>query len=106
MNNSLESRFNKEIRNLYIRSKDEEGYQASYFLNMLENYGSVLTAKKLLIAKEAQSGFLKLMEKGRKDLTVEALILKDEYADLFTPEEIKAAKERIRNYQVNKKNVK
>lgn len=50
MENSIESKFNKDMRNLYLRSKDEEGYQVNYFLNMLENYGGVITAKKLIIA--------------------------------------------------------
>lgn len=58
-------------------------YRPSYFLQMLDNYGVVGTAIKLVMASKFHEGFTKLWELGRLDLTVEAIILQNPYNQLF-----------------------
>jgi hypothetical protein len=44
---------------------------------------------------QVSDGFTELWMRGRKDLTVEALVLRPEYADLFSADERKRASERL-----------
>lgn len=76
--------------------KREIGYSANRFLQMLHEHGGVGTAK-LLLAKQdlTTSGFTTLWEAKRLDQTMEFFILKDEYRDLFTPEERQTAWNRL-----------
>jgi hypothetical protein len=62
---------------------------------MLSDYGSLGTAHRLLASSEIHSGFTALYERGRLDLTVEALVVKPEFASLFTEDEIGIAKQRL-----------
>ena len=62
---------------------------------MLSDYGGLGTAHRLLASSEVSSGFTALYERGRLDLTVEALVLKLEFARLFTDEEVETARQRL-----------
>nr|MBA3533071.1 EVE domain-containing protein [Ardenticatenales bacterium] len=54
------------------------------------------TARRLLNAGNTSEGFTRLWELGRLDLTVEAIVLKPEFASLFSEEERTRARERLR----------
>jgi hypothetical protein len=84
------------MKDLYIRAKKEANYTAGYFLTMLSSYGGLGTAHRLLASSEVSTGFTTLFERGRLDLTVEALVVKPEFADLFSEDEVEAALERLR----------
>jgi len=62
---------------------------------MLSDYGGLGTAHRLLTSSDVASGFTALYERGRLALTVEALVLKPEFAGLFTDEEIETARQRL-----------
>jgi hypothetical protein len=83
------------MKDIYARAKSEANYTATYFLGMLSNYGGLETAHRLLAATELSSGFTALFERGRLDLTVEALVVRPKYADLFTEEELDIAQRRL-----------
>lgn len=83
----LERKFNIAMRDIYDNAKRECGYVATRFLQMLSEKGGVVTAKNLISKEGGTEGFTKLWEFGRLDLSVEALILKKEYRELFTEEE-------------------
>jgi hypothetical protein len=51
---------------------------------MLAELGPLETARKLLNAPAVSDGFSNLWDRGRLDLTVEALVLRPEFAPLFT----------------------
>lgn len=57
--------------------------------------GGVSAAKKHLAANNVLSGLLPLSEYGRIDLSVESLVLRDEYRSLFEPDELQEAKKRL-----------
>jgi hypothetical protein len=62
---------------------------------MLGDYGGLGTAHRLLASSEVSSGFAALYERDRLDLTVEALVVKSEFASLFTEDEIGIAQQRL-----------
>ncbi len=71
------------------------GYWASYFLRGVRNHGGVAYAHQLLQAAGTSDGFQRLADEHRLDLTVEALILRPAYAELFTDEERAVAASRL-----------
>ncbi|MET8046574.1 hypothetical protein ABZU75_03165 [Streptosporangium sp. NPDC005286] len=91
----MDVEFNEAMRSVYDRARAEANYHATYFLSMLAEHGSLATARKLLHAPAVSDGFAALWERGRLDLTVEALVVQPRFADLFTPAEIEIAHHRL-----------
>ncbi|AQT43237.1 hypothetical protein BBC0178_017850 [Bartonella apihabitans] len=90
---SLEDEFHKEMLAIYDKTLHEVGIRLPRFKQMVERNGGVKAAKKLLHSNSVSTGFSKLFEKGRLDLTVESLVANNEkWHPLFTEEEIKKAK--------------
>jgi hypothetical protein len=94
----LEINFHKDMINIYRRAKEECGYNATRFLQMVSNEGGLKTAKKLLATSEPSDGFTELWRNHRLDLAMENLVLKSEYQSLFTDQEIEIARERLKSY--------
>lgn len=72
------------------------GYWASYFLRGVRSHGGPEYARYLLRKRGVSDGFRRLSDEGRLDLSVEALVLKPEYAELFTDAERRTAAHRLR----------
>jgi hypothetical protein len=66
---------------------------------MLLEYGGVETARRLLRKDDVSDGFTTLWELKRLDLSVDAFVLRSEYAPLFTEEERGIARARLRQYE-------
>lgn len=92
----LEAQFEQEMLNIYERAKAELGYNASYFLQMVHQDGGLATAKALVNKKTVSDGYGVLAEKGRLDLTVEALVVQEPWQELFTEDELKRAQKRLK----------
>lgn len=90
-----EKEFDREMKLVYENAKTECNYIATRYLLMLNEYGGLNTAKRLLHGDKLSDGFIKLWECGRPDLTVEVLVIKPKYKSLFTEDEIKKAKRRL-----------
>ncbi|MEU0242604.1 DUF262 domain-containing protein [Nocardiopsis sp. NPDC006198] len=90
--------FGRAMLSVYERGKAEAGYTASFFLGMLSELGPLGTARKLLHAPAVSDGFANLWERGRLDLTVEALVLRPEFSPLFTEEELNRARTRLEQF--------
>lgn len=82
----------------YHVAKRELNYPATYFLRMLSDYGGVEAARRLLHSPTVSDGFVTLWEKGRLDLSVEAMVLQERFRSLFSPEELKIARKRLAQY--------
>jgi len=95
---SVAAEFEKAMYELYMRARTEAHYHPSYFRNMLAGRGGLATARKLLAAPTISDGFAALWERGRLDLTVEALVVQPRFAELFTPEEIEIARSRLEQF--------
>ncbi len=97
----FEARITKTISD----SARECRYTPHIFIEMRARYGTVEAIKMLLRKPIAASGFVRLWEKDRLDLTVESIILEPEWADLFTPEERQIAKRRLDEFKEKKPSI-
>ena len=88
-------RFDTAVRELSETWKHEVRYSATRFRQMVDRRGGVETARRLLSKPAVSSGFLKLKEAGKLELTMEYLILKSDFTSLFTFEERGIARGRL-----------
>ncbi|HWH30554.1 MAG TPA: hypothetical protein VNU26_16640 [Mycobacteriales bacterium] len=98
MTDDAERQFHRAMVEVYESAKRETGYNATRFLQMVSEQGGVATARQLLHAPHVSDGFTALWERGRLDLAVEAVMLRDEFEDLFTDEEFDIARQRLTDY--------
>ena len=94
----VEADFSQRMKAVYDRARSEAGYSASYFLSMLSQYGPQETAHKLLASSAISDGFAELWERGRLDLTVEALVVEPKFSELFSESEISIAQRRLEQF--------
>jgi hypothetical protein len=94
MTKNKEEKFNQAMLAIYDEAK-KVGVNLTQFRQMVYNLGGLEAAKRL-VNSNSTDGFAKLLLAGRSDLTVEALILKDEWKDLFTQSEIEKAQEKLK----------
>jgi hypothetical protein len=71
------------------------GYKPTGFMGMIANSNAFEAVRTLLHKREPSDGFSTLWEKGRLDLTVEAIVLKPEWRGYFTEDERKIARRRL-----------
>jgi hypothetical protein len=91
--------FDAAMFDIYKRAKTEAGYNATIFLGMLSDRGGLATAKFLINASKPSDGYTHLYERGRLDLTVEAMIVDNpKWHQLFSTEELARAKRRLADY--------
>lgn len=96
----IESQFDEAMFAIYRRAKDEAKYNATIFLNMLNDQGGLLTAKYLINADKPSDGYTALYLRDRLDLTVEAEVVEHKrWHSLFTEEELKRARDRLIAYR-------
>ncbi len=99
MEDDLKTQFHRRMLEIYERAAKECDYRATYFLRMVQDNGGFETACKLLLAPKLSDGFTALWEKGRLDLSVEAVALQAPWRDLFTSEELAIAEKRLRDLE-------
>jgi len=100
MAESVRKRFDIKMWNIYRRAYHEANYNATRFLQMLEQHGGFETARLLIHSTTVSDGYTALWERGRLDLTVEALIHDNpDYHPLFTDEELKIVRKRLTEYK-------
>lgn len=95
---ALEAEFAEVMKAIYERGRSEANYNASYFLGMLSQHGPRETANRLLAAPTVSDGFASLWERGRLDLTVEAVAEQPRFASLFTEDQIAVARRRLEQF--------
>ena len=101
MDKNLKLKFNIKMLNIYKLVKKECNYNATRYLQMVSEHGGLETARILLHSNKVSDGYTALRECDRLDLTVEALVIKMEWRELFTHEEINIAINRLKNYGFN-----
>lgn len=87
--------FNSAMIDIYRLALSECNYRPQAFLKMVVEIGGLPTAKRLLRTPNIQSGLFELHKCGRIDLSMEYLVTRDKYHDLFEPEEIFEAERRL-----------
>jgi len=95
---TLDSKFNSDMHEIYFTAKKELGYNATRFLQLVAEKGG-LQAARILISKDGGTyGFEVLWEHRRLDLSVEVHVLKEEYRELFTEAERAICKKRLEEF--------
>ena len=74
--------FHQDMLSIYEKAKEECNYTPTRFLETV-------------YSDKPQEGLYHLWELGRLDLSMEVLVLKEKYTDLFTDEEKIEAKRRL-----------
>lgn len=92
---STELKFTKVLRTACAES-ERIGYNPHEFAAMLDMYGGVRTAEKLVRSGSPQTGLKRLVELGRLDLSLEAVMLSDEFAHLFSQPDLDAAEWKLK----------
>ena len=93
-----ERAFHRQMIRIYEDAKRETGYNATRFLQMVSEQGGLATARQLLHSSNVSDGFTALWERKRLDLAVESVVLRPEFADLFTDGELDLARDRLQDY--------
>ena len=94
----VERRFAEAMLAIYRDAKGI-GYTPSVFLRMLHEKGAVQTARQLINAPQPSSGYTRLWELERLDLSVEAVVHDNaEWHQLFTEHELALCKRRLAAY--------
>jgi hypothetical protein len=89
-----EAQLTQELRGTYEAAR-KRGYVAPYFLQMLEEHGGVETAKRLLAKSEPQTGLFELWNLGLLHESMEAVVLREKFRELFTADELAEAYRRL-----------
>lgn len=90
----LERRFDAAMLDIY-HGAARLGYLPTRFLEMVQVYGGVETAHRLLATEKVQDGLGELFLLDRLDLTVEHHVLLPEFAPLFSGKELRTARARL-----------
>ncbi len=96
---TLSKQFDAAMFDIYRRAESEAGYNATIFLGMLNDRGGLSTAKYLINSAKPSDGYTNLYERGRLDLTVEAMVVENaKWHALFTSDELHKARRRLMAY--------
>lgn len=88
--NELEEEFERAIHQENVRSKPL-GYNPTRYRQMIDQYGGLNTAKRLLSKHEITQGLIDLYELDCLDESMEALVIQERFKPLFTESEIEEA---------------
>jgi hypothetical protein len=91
----LYSEFEREMWRLYEEPKAKYGYNATFYRRMLEQHGALATARRLAGDPKHHQGLTRLWELKALDLSVEALILREPWRQLFDAEVQSAARAKL-----------
>jgi hypothetical protein len=92
--------FERVMRDIFTQAT-KIGYKPTEFLHMIDRDGPLPTAKRLILSSAPSSGFTRLWELKRLDLTVEALALRKPWRRLFTADELERARQRLKKFEYN-----
>lgn len=96
MKSQLESEFHEEMISIYYKSGKATGYWPKRFLQKVRKVGGLQAAREWLSPETNLSpGLQRLAKERRIDLSMEALVLKEPWSQLFTEEEVEQARRRL-----------
>ena len=86
---TLEQQFQNELINQCQMAKSIcPAYNPMRFLQNIDQYGALKAVKELLRRNRPSDGLNVLADNGHLALTMEALVIKSRYGELFTDEEV------------------
>lgn len=112
MDKELIEQFHQKALQVYEDGKRETGYCGKRYLQKVRKDGGMNAAKSWLKRRSRNdtptSGFIKLVEYGRLDVSLEAQVIKEPWSRLFTTDELSVARNRLARYGYfdNKRSIK
>lgn len=100
----LKNKFNEEVMESIERIK-KEVYTPTRFIRMLHQHSdNAVEVVQKLVTKGSTLGMEKLWRQGKLELSVEAIVAKPEYKDLFPSEIVDTCKRKLKllGYNLNK----
>ena len=91
---NLEVQFHHAMIGIYEKAKEFQ-YYATYFKRMVDQYGGLNAAKRLLATRDVQDGFMRLWEWDQLDISMEAWVIQERFRPLFAEDEIAKALRRL-----------
>lgn len=94
----LEEQFHAAMLQIYERAAQlKPPYRATQFLKMVQGNGGKATADQLLATIKPSQGFTELFLRGKENLkiSVEYVVLKKPWRELFTKEQLATARKRL-----------
>ena len=86
---TLEKQFQEElIKKCELAQKQCTAYRGKRFLQSIEKFGGVKTAKELIRKNKLSDEFEVLVQAGLIGLTMEAVVIESQYGALFTDDEV------------------
>lgn len=101
MRTDISYKFDNKVFAIYENGKRYLNYNATRFLQKIRSDGGVAAAKFWLKPKKSNKptkGFLKLVDHGRLDISLEALVLKEPWNTLFTDQKLEIARKRLTHF--------
>jgi hypothetical protein len=92
------NQLNEAMLDIYHNAKRDAGYNATIYLQLLANRGPLDTARFLIHRDQPSDGYTALFERGRLDLTVEALVIQPQWGDVFDERDRAASRARLEAY--------
>lgn len=92
---AVEGAFDQAMLDIYSEAGRATRYWAGYFLRSVRKDGGLEAARKLLWKTGTSTGFERLKEESRLDLSMEALMLRPEFRELFSEAELGRASDRL-----------
>jgi len=71
------------------------GYNPTYMVRMVHDSGALGACQRLLATAEASEGFSRLWQLNHLALTIEDIVLRPQFAELFTDEQRAVARQRL-----------
>lgn len=97
----LENKFHSDMVEGIRTLTREIGYRAPRFAQMVGELGGVVAARRLLQGPRTSEGFQTLYRHRQLARSVEAWILRPEYAQIFTDDERSEARRRLEEHNFN-----
>lgn len=94
MTMSVTQDFEQKMRDSIAAARRDLNWSPSGWQQLIRVYGGIGAAKRLL-AQPISPGLTRLFMAERLDLSVEALVVRPRYAELFTDGEIATARRRL-----------
>ena len=91
----VERQFDQAMLDIYELAGRQTGYWANYFLRSVRKDGGLIAARKLLWKEGTSEGFERLKAERRLDLSMEALMLRPVFRELFSAAELTQAEDRL-----------
>lgn len=93
---SIEKELTNELFDDIRTMKKVFNYTPTVYIRMISQYGTIKAVKQLILKDDNTTGFTKLWQFHRLDLTCEAKVINPKYAPLFTIDEVNKCREKLR----------